>query len=195
MPERQALEQRVAHIVPTHTIRGMFMTNTVEALRRAKGEAAVQAALAGAGFAGMTWGMMSRVPLADLNKLQGSVATALMPEVGAVEDAVARMGSTGVEIFFESIAGKLIKSVAGRNPHQLMSSASSGYGFVINDYGSRSYEKIGDRMGLSTFKDDRLGPCIAYGVFWTALKTVCGVTLNVQIEQRTLLDFRFHTSW
>ena len=195
MPEKQALKLREPEISAEHTVRGMFMTSTLECIRRVKGDEAMVKAAADAGFAGVSWGIMKKIPLAEFNHLRGVVAQALLPEVATIEEAISLIGGTAVDIFFESVAGRTMKLLAGKDPHRLMSAAPNGYVLAVEDGAHRTYEKVGESAGLFTFVGDRLGPCHQFGVFSTAIKTVCGVTIDVQVGQNKLLDFEFRASW
>lgn len=195
VPEEAALVERAALITPAHTIRGMFMVSTLECLRRAKGEDAVRAAVAAAGFAGVEWSAMKKVPLADFNKLRIEVSKRLAEDLGSVEAGVTRIAAASVEIFFESVAGRTMMLLAGKDPHRLLGAAPNGYGLAVDDGAQRKYDKTGEKSGVFRFTGDRLGPCHQLGVFSAAVSTVCGIQIDVRITQPALLDWTFDVTW
>lgn len=195
MPEERALVERAAQTTPAHTIRGMFMVSTIETLRRAQGEDAVNRALAATGFHAGEWSQMRKVPLNDFNKLRTEVGRALAPSLGGMEQSIARIAAASVEIFFESVAGRTMMLLAGKDPHRLLGAAPNGYGLAVDDGAKRSYTKVGEKEGRFTFQGDRLGPCHQLGVFSAAISTVCNVDINVTIRQEALLDFDFDVTW
>ena len=194
MPEEQALRERAAVITSEHTVRGMFLQSAVEFLRRARGQAVVDEMLASAGMTA-DWRAMRKVPLQEFNKLRMHVCTAFLPVVGSIEEASAKVGASAVEIFFESVAGRTMMLLAGKDPHRLMGAAPNGYGLAVEDGATRKYEKVGENEGRFEFVNDRLGPCHQVGVFSAAIQVVCGVTINVEIEQPALLNFTFKVRW
>jgi uncharacterized protein (TIGR02265 family) len=195
MPEEQALQERFAVVTPEHTIRGMFMTSTLECLRRAKGEPVVEQVAAAAGFTGQTWGMMKNVPFADFNRMRIEAAKALVVDGASTESAIVHIAGSAIDIFFESIAGRTMILLAGKDPHRLLGAAPNGYVLAVNDDGERSYEKQTANSGVFHWRHDLLGPCWQIGGFRTALKIVCGVDPAIHVSQTTLLDYDFHMSW
>lgn len=195
MPERDQLAQRSAHIKDAHAMRGMFFTSALELVRRSLGEAAVAEVAKQAGHPDAKFGAMRKLPLRDFNVLRTVVAEHLSPSLGSVEAAVARVASSNVEIFFESVAGKTMSLLAGKDPHRLMGAAPNGYGLAVDDEGKRGYEKTGETSGTFWFTNDALGPCHHLGTFQAAITAVCQIEPKIRIEQTSLLDFKLHVSW
>jgi uncharacterized protein (TIGR02265 family) len=195
MPEREQLSRRVQHIKDTHQMRGMFFTSTLELVRRMRGEATVLQVAQAAGFPDGKFSAMRKYPLKDFNTLRTHTAQTLEPDLGSIEAGVARIAGANVEIFFESVAGKTMMLLAGKDPHRLMGAAPNGYGLAVDDEGKRGYEKAGERKGTFWFLNDALGPCHHLGTFAAAITTVCQVTPVITVEQPTLLDFKLHVAW
>ena len=138
---------------------------------------------------------MKKVPLDDFNRLRTYICRAFMPEVPSMEEASAKVGASAVEIFFESVAGRTMILLAGKNPHRLMGAAPNGYGLAVEDGATRTYEKVEENEGRFTFKHDLLGPCHQVGVFSSAIQVVCNKSIAVVIEQTSLVDFTFRITW
>jgi uncharacterized protein (TIGR02265 family) len=195
MPEREQLSRRVEHIKDAHQMRGMFFTSTLELVRRMRGEGAVDAVVKEAGFPDGKFGAMRKYPLRDFNTLRTVTATTLERELGSIEAGVARVASANVEIFFESVAGKTMMLLAGKDPHRLMGAAPNGYGLAVDDEGKRGYDKVGEKKGTFWFTNDALGPCHHTGTFEAAITAVCQVKPVIVVEQTALLDFKLHVTW
>jgi uncharacterized protein (TIGR02265 family) len=195
MPEREALEARAVAYQDKHTIRGMFFTSTLECLRRDVGQDAATEAAKEAGIDPDTIGAMKKLPIREFNALRASVAKRLLIKHPSYEAAAVRIGEACVEIFFESVAGRTMMLLAGKNPHRLLTAAPNGYTLAIDDEGKRAYTKTGETSGKFVFEHDLLGPCHEIGTFACAIRMVCGIELKVEVDQKTLLDFDLKLSW
>lgn len=195
MPERDQLSRRIEHIRDAHQMRGMFFTSTLELVRRKRGEAAVADVVKAAGFTDGKFSAMRKYPLKDFNTLRTVTAEALEQDLGSIEAGVARVAGANVEIFFESVAGKTMMLLAGKDPHRLMGAAPNGYGLAVDDEGKRGYEKAGEKQGVFWFTSDALGPCHHLGTFEAAINAVCQIQPKIRVEQTSLLDFKLHVSW
>ena len=195
IPEERALQERRAQIKPEYSIRGMIVASIFECLRRAQGQAAADAAMSESGLTLEKMGAMRKLAFADFHDARSIIATRLAPSLGGYEAASARIGAMCLETFFESVAGKTMMLLAGKDPHRLMGAAPNGYSLAIEDGGKRHYVKTGEKTGVFTFQHDLLGPCHEIGTFSAAIRVVCGIEIRVKVAQTALSDFVLHIDW
>lgn len=194
MPEAEQLRRRGEVMTDALTTRGLFLSSALECLRRLQGEDAVRAAVSDARIGDSRFAMR-KYPLKMFNDLRSVIGERIAPTVGSLEEGIARIGAFAVEMSFESLPGRTMMALAGRDPHRLSSAAPKGYALAFDDGAQRSYEKLGETEGVFRFRNCLLGPCHQVGVFRTALKAACGVDVRVRIDQPSLADYDVHISW
>ncbi|MEW5848269.1 MAG: TIGR02265 family protein [Myxococcota bacterium] len=191
--ETEALAARRDLCTASDTIRGMFITNALECVRRVVSPVAVTEIEAELGIKEKP-AMLAKVPMRSFIEVQMAAAKRMAPVVGSPEDALARIGGASLEIFFDSIAGKTMKLLAGDDPQRLLSAAPNGYQFAVT-FGSRSYEKTGPRSGVFTLERELLGPCHTLGTFDAAIFGVHGMHPDMKVEQSDVATFKILVSW
>ena len=193
-PEEEALQKRVELSGDDSFVRGMFFVNTLEMLRRLTNEKTAEEVRSQSALAHEDCSAMRKYAMRHFLELEALAAQRLTDMLGGFDEGVAAMGAGTVEIFFDSVAGRTMKLLAGRDPHRMMSAAPNGYMLAVSDNAVREYQKTGERSGVFTFQRDCLGPCHNLGVFHAAI-TACEVTPHIRLEQSSLVDFRFLVSW
>lgn len=195
MAEEDALPLRTEAVKDSFTIRGMFLTNLVNLVKQHRGDDVANRVMASAKLSATTFGLATKYPLLEFMRLLHESVKELKGPLGSAEAAVSREGSSTVEIFFQSMAGRTMKLLAGRDPHRLVSAAVNGYGLAVTDDTVRRYERTGDNSCDFFFQNDVLGPCHNHGVFLAAIRDVHGLEPTIEIEQSALLDYVFHVRW
>jgi uncharacterized protein (TIGR02265 family) len=194
VPESEAIPQRLAALTTDETIRGIIFQSVERALANAFGTNVLDETLAQAGLAGQRFDAMSKYSLRDFLVLQQHAAKRLAPAVGGYDEAVARIGATAVETFFDSIAGKTMALLAGKDPTRLLSAVPNGYGLLVS-YGRRTWRQVNANSGVFTFEQEYLGPVHSFGTFDTALRVVHGVNARFELEAQGALGFSFRITW
>ena len=113
---------------------------------------------------------------------------------GSFDEAVFKIGAAAVQLFFDSVAGKTMKLLAGKEPHRLLSAVPNGYSVLVN-FGEREYQKSGDHAGVFTFRHELLGAVHTAGIFDAALRAVYGVDPTIALDSSSPVDFKFRISW
>jgi len=194
VPEKQALEARLAMVSPEHTIRGTPVEAMSRLLREACGHETATAVAKEAGFKSASFNMLQKYPLDQFLKFERLAAERIAHVTGSFDESIFKIGASAVHLFFDSVAGKTMKLLAGREPHRLLSAVPNGYSVLVN-FGERDYVKTGERSGLFSFKHELLGPVHTAGIFDAALRAVYGVEPTIALESAALLDFKFRISW
>ncbi len=195
VPENTARGARIERAEESFTVRGMFFASILNAVRKAVDPAAALELASKAGVPVVDYGGLRKYPMRDFLKLQTVAAQRLLHVLGSVEEGIARTGAAAVEDFFESVGGRTMKVLAGRDPHRLFSSAPNAYPLTVVDNGKRDYKKTGETSGVFTFENDMLGPSHNAGVFLAAIKDVCDIVPNIEIDQADAFNYKFKLSW
>lgn len=195
VPENTARGLRVEKAADSFTMRGMFFVSILNAVRKAVDPGAAVELAGKAGVPVVDYGGLRKYPMRDFIKLQTEAAIRIQHILGSMEEGVARTGAAAVEDFFESVGGRTMKVLAGRDPHRLLSSAPNAYPLTATDEGKRAYQKTGETTGVFTFENDILGPAHNIGVFLAALKGVCDITPRIDVDQKDAFTFKLQLSW
>jgi uncharacterized protein (TIGR02265 family) len=193
-PEAEALPQRKAMVRHQDTMRGVVFQAIERELTRAAGPGAVAEVRTKAGLRHTHFDAMSKFPLMDFITYQEAAAEKLAPLVGGYDEAVWKMGGAAAEAFFDSIAGRTMALLAGRDPTQLLNAVPAGYTLLVS-YGRRSWRQTKANEGHFSFEDEYLGPIHNLGTFDSALRVVHGVDPTFELEQQSPLNFTFVVRW
>lgn len=194
-PEIEARRMRLERTTDANTMRGMFFASTFELVKRLIDQSAADEVRRTAALAESEYSQLKKYPLADFIKLQTVAAQRIQHITGSFEEGVAKVAAGAVEIFFESVAGRTMKLLAGKEPHRLMSAAPNGYALAVSDGATRDYKKTGERSGEFVFENDLLGPCHQMGTFEYAIREACGIQIEAKVEQTEAWNFKFIVSW
>jgi uncharacterized protein (TIGR02265 family) len=191
-PEAQQRPERLGKVSDAHWMRGMFFESTLEVVTRDLGSDAGTELRSKLSV--LEYGQLKKFGLREFLTLQSTVAE-MLARRSSFEEGVARTAGRAVETFFESIAGRTMKLLAGRDPHRLLGAAPNAYPLTANDGGERHYTRVDDKHALFAFRNDLLGPCHQYGVFKTAISLACDMDPSIVIKQTNPFDFDFEVSW
>lgn len=194
IPEQQAIERRLAMVTDDLTIRGTPVEATARLVREVAGVDVLMMVAKEAGFKAASFNMLQKYPLKQFLQFERKAAEHLAAVAGGYDAAIFKIGASAVHLFFDSVAGKTMKLLAGREPHRLLSAVPNGYSVLVN-FGERSYEKTGERSGLFSFHYELLGPVHTAGIFDAALRAVYGIEPTIALEPTSNIDFRFRLSW
>jgi uncharacterized protein (TIGR02265 family) len=194
VPEQQAIETRLGMLKGDETIRGTPAEAMSRLLRESHGKDAAVAAAKQAGFQDAAFNMLQKYPLKEFLLFEQSAAAKMAVMSGSFDEAVFKIGAAAVHLFFDSVAGKTMKLLAGKEPHRLLSAVPNGYSVLVN-FGERSYLKTGERSGTFTFRHELLGAVHTAGIFDAALRSVYHVDPKIALESSSIVDFRFKISW
>lgn len=192
--ETVAMERRLAMVSDEMTIRGTPVEAMSRLLRESLGESTATTAAKDAGFTGASFNMLQKYSLKQFLQFERAAAEQLSSIAGGYDEAVFKIGAAAVHLFFDSVAGKTMKLLAGREPHRLLSAVPNGYSVLVN-FGERQYQKTGEHSGVFTFRHELLGAVHTAGIFDAALRAVYGVEPTIALEATTLVDFKFRMSW
>lgn len=193
--EQQALATRIGMLAGEETIRGTPVEGMSRLLQSLCGPDALTAAAKEGGFTITSFNMLQKYPLRQVMLMERSAATQMSRVLsGGFDEAVFQMGAAAVQLFFDSVAGKTMKLLAGKEPHRLLSAVPNGYSVLVN-FGQREYIKTGERSGTFKFHGELLGPVHTAGIFDAALRSVYEVDPKITLEAGSLTDFTFKMSW
>jgi uncharacterized protein (TIGR02265 family) len=193
-PERDRLRERIKLLSGEETIRGTPFQAMHDLVARLGGSEDVDACRAAAQVAESSFNIMKKYSLRSFLLFEQAAAERLAIKLGGFEQAVFRLGAAAVDVFFDSVAGRTMKLLAGREPHRLLGSVSNGYSVLVN-FGSRDYLRQSDRSGIFSFRGELLGAVHTAGIFDQALRTVYEVTPQIDVVDAELVDFKFKLSW
>lgn len=194
MPESEALVARRARLRPEHVIRGIVFQAIERTVAETLGPPAVAGVKRSARVTQPRYEAMVKYPMLEFMNLQEAAAHALAPRVGGFDEAIARIGAAAVDSFFESMAGKTMALLAGRDPSRLLSAVPNGYGLLVS-FGRREWKQTSPTSGTFTFQDEFLGPVHTYGTFDTALRMANQVDARFELRSSSPVDFELHLSW
>ncbi|GAB5544751.1 MAG: TIGR02265 family protein [Sandaracinaceae bacterium] len=194
MPEEVALPKRRELLAGDETLRGIVFQSVDRAIEKVLGPDAMAAAKEAAGIGDQKHDAMSKYPMADFLRYEEEAARLMATAAGGFDEAVHRIGASSVDTFFDSIAGKTMALLAGKDPTRLLGAAPNGYGLLAS-YGQRRFRQTSANTGVFDFTGEYLGPVHNLGTFDTALKLVHGADCTIDLDQKTPLDFSFKLTW
>ena len=194
IPEKQAIERRLALVTDDLTIRGTPVEAMSRLVREAVGDEVATEVAKEAGFKTASFNMLQKYSLKQFLQFERAAAEHIAVITGGFDEAIFKIGAAAVHLFFDSVAGKTMKLLAGREPHRLLSAVPNGYSVLVN-FGEREYQKSGDHAGVFTFRRELLGPVHTAGIFDAALRAVYAVDPTIVLDSSSPVDFKFRISW
>jgi uncharacterized protein (TIGR02265 family) len=192
--ESVALPQRLALLTGQETIRGTPFQAMYSLVETTGGPEVLQAACAAAGISPGSFNVMRKYSLKEFLLFEETAAARMAERLGSFDEAVFHFGAAAVDLFFDSVAGRTMKILAGKEPHRLLGATANGYSVLVN-FGKREYQKRGERAGVFTFADELLGPVHSAGIFDAAVRNVYNMDVEIQLEQAGPTNFTFLLSW
>jgi uncharacterized protein (TIGR02265 family) len=171
------------------TIRGMFFHNVTEQVPEARrAEVLFDAGLPEAKFRGLV-----SYPYADFIRLIASAAPHVHPRV-PLREAITRVGESFYEVLADSLAGRVIFGVLGRDAERIFGVAAHGWKLSLN-FGEVESAKHSPSHFRITFENcPALLDTSNYGVIRGALR-FCGVKGRVLLAQENAGTGAYDVTW
>lgn len=195
MDSLELLRKRRAKARPEDMVAGMVFNGVLELARREVGDDLRRELHAISGLPNRTIPFL-KYPVAGFLDMSAVLIERLVERGEPLMRAFERIGFAGTEAFFASAVGQTMMAMNGGNLHRMGSVASTAYASVYS-YGTRRYERTGERSAVLHFTGDFMGPWVQSGVVKVGLGKMNKVQLAVGIvgladEGRT---FTFELSW
>lgn len=194
LPESIALPKRIEMLSGDETIRGTPFQAAYGVVAKYSGTKTAETICTEAGLTETKFNLLKKYSLREFLLFEQAAAKHLATTVGGFDEAVFQIGAAAVDIFFDSVAGRTMKILAGNEPHRMLNAVPNGYELLVN-FGHREYVKTGDRSAKFIFRRELLGPVHTSGIFDAAFRQVYNLSLDIQLEATSPVDFVFHLNW
>ena len=192
--ERAGFDERLRLAPVTGSVRGLPFEGVMRVLRQHLNDAHITDLLTQTELGVTTIKRMNKYPLKQFIAFEREAAERVASDTFPFEEAVFTMGAAAIDLFFESIAGRTMKMLAGDEPHRLLSNVPNGYDVLVS-FGERSYEKVNATSGIFRFGDEYLGPLHTTGVFDAGLRAVFNVDAQFDLVQSSASTFTLEIAW
>ena len=194
LTEEDAIGRRTSASGESDTIRGTPLQSICTVLARHLGREIADRTCVEAGLGETSFNVLRKYPLRSFLQLEAAAARRLAPIFGGFDQAVFVLGSAAVSLFFDSVAGRTMKILAGDEPHRMLGAVPNSYGMLVS-FGRREYTRTGERTGTFAFGRELLGPVHSSGIFDAAFKSLYDLDVDIRLEQRSPVDFTFFLRW
>lgn len=189
--DRKDLAARVAAATASDTSRGLNYNSAFGVLRDHLGEAAPREC--------DPLGKGSRVdflsyPIAVYLALAWNAADRLEEALGGVDAAFEALGRRTIEDHLDSVLGRTLFAISGRDPHRMVTNVPTGYRATVS-YGERTVEWLAERHARLTFRRDFMPAAFHVGVLQGGVARLGAKDPRVTGRQTGLLDALFDVSW
>ena len=189
--DRQDLERRLAAATAADTSRGVNYNTLFGLVRDLLGEAAARE------IDPLRKG--SRVdffsyPIADYLRIAWDAADRLEGRLGGLEAVWAELGRRTVRGFLDSVLGRAIFAVAGRDAHRVVSAGPAGYR-AATSYGERTVEWRSQRQARMTFRRDFMPAAFHRAVMLAALEATDARSPRVDARDTGFLESAYDIGW
>jgi uncharacterized protein (TIGR02265 family) len=189
--DRTDLGARVAAATAADTSRGLNYASVFALVRDTCGEAAAREC--------DPLGKGSRIdffkyPIGEYLALAWNAVDRLDPVVGGVEAAFEALGRRTIEDHLDSVLGRTLYAIAGRDPRRMVTNIPSGYRATVS-YGERTVEWLGERHARVVFRRDFMPPAFHVGVMRAGIAGMGARNPRVAGRQSGFLDAEFEVLW
>lgn len=185
------LERRLAAATDADTSRGLNFHRLFDLVReRAGAEAARRCDPKGRGS---RFDLLA-YPVREYLQAAYAAAALLGPGMGGADGFWDELGRRSVTGFLDSVLGRVIFAVAGRDPRRLVGAAPAGYRAAAS-YGERSVVWLGEKRARLVVKRDFLPPAFHRGVILAALGPSEARNPTVSARETGLLDAEYEIGW
>ncbi len=195
MDSQALLARRMAEATPQDTMMGLFVETSLEYMSRTLDTQIVEGLRREIIGEKRLLTDSFRCPVLHLLKVVSRVVTT--QEI-AVEcsSLMEQLGRAAVLRFMDSHIGKAMAMIGRGRPNSLLESAPTAY-MPVASFGERTYARLNEKSGLTTFTRDLLGPSWGAGVYKQVLETMCQVKAKVTVELRNESgsDFAIKVEW
>ncbi|MGZ3459559.1 MAG: TIGR02265 family protein, partial [Archangium sp.] len=142
-------EMRLVHVGPQDTVRGLFLNGTLETIRLLGGEQVAKDCLEACGQERFVDVFSYSIGL-QLRMISVAMPS-LMTRVGSCELVLWQLGRRAAMDFLQSTAGKMLLTLARKEPKRLVNSLPSAYKASVS-YGTQQVEWSGPKSGRVIMK-------------------------------------------
>ncbi|WNG38925.1 TIGR02265 family protein [Archangium minus] len=185
-------EMRLVHVGAQDTVRGTFLNGTLQAIRTLGGEPLEKECLAACGHERFVEGFSYSISV-HLRMISTAMPE-LMVRCGSSERVLRYFGRRAAMDFLASPAGRMMLTLAKRDPKQLLSSLPSAYKASVS-YGEKSIEWTGPKSGRVVLKREFLPHAFHAGMVELLLEVVGASRAKVFGRQTGRLDSVCEFSW
>jgi uncharacterized protein (TIGR02265 family) len=186
------LEQRLAQATPDKMCRGMFLKGILQVVRSLGDEAALRRCMDASGETRLT--DFFNYPGATQLRMAYVAAEALGARNGGFEAGLRLLGRQATSDFLNSLAGKTMLALTGKNPTKMLNSLPTAFR-ASNNYGQHSVEWTGPSTGRFVLKGDLMPEPYNSGIVEAVLMIADLKQSRVVGRQVALLDCECAFSW
>ncbi|HZI14917.1 MAG TPA: DUF2378 family protein [Myxococcus sp.] len=186
------LELRLAEATPDKMCRGMFLKGILQVVRSLGDEAALRRCMDASGESRLT--DFFNYPGASQLRLVYAAAEVLGARNGGFEEGLRLLGRQATSDFLNSLAGKTMLALTGKNPTKMLNSLPTAYR-ASNTYGQHRVEWTGPTQGLFVIKGDLMPEPYNCGIVEAVLMIADLREPKVVGRQLALLDCECAFSW
>lgn len=187
------LDQRLALVRPTHTVRGLAFNAVLGLVAQRLGEEASKKLARQLGLLRLV--DFFSYPASDFLRLLYGAAALLEAPLGSRQEALRACGGACLEQFFyTSTVGRALAKIMGRkDPRRAFAHTPIAYSTLVN-YGTHECQEAGPRQLRLVFRADMQPVCFHEGTLIAALQVV-GVQGTVTSTVHGLDDTEFLIEW
>lgn len=189
--DRADLGARVAAATADDTSRGLNYSSVFALVRDHLGESVARQC--------DPLGKGSRVdffkyPIGEYLTLAWNAVDRLEAVAGGVEAAFEALGRRTIQDHLDSVLGRTLYAIAGRDPRRMVTNLPSGYRATVS-YGERTVEWRGERHARVLFRRDFMPPAFHVGVMRAGMVGMGAKNPRVAGRQIGFLDAEFEVLW
>lgn len=184
--------QRTALTTPEDTVRGMFFSGLLRVVKSELGEDAAARCHAVTGERRFV-DVFSYSAEAFMRMTQEAMRL-LVERKGSPDAALRHLGREAASDFFASAPGRMLLTLAGRDPRKAMSSLPTAYRTTVS-YGERRMVWEGATTGRLEVRRDFLPPPYLEGILTAALEVFGAQDIEVRAERKGPLDTDYVLRW
>jgi uncharacterized protein (TIGR02265 family) len=133
-------------------------------------------------------------PVAEYLQTAWNAVDRLEVALGGAESVFEAIGQRTVTSFLDTMVGRTVFALAGRDPRRIISQGPSGYRSAVG-YGHRSVEWMGPRKGRMIFTRDFMPVAFHRGAILAALQASEAKTPRVEGRETGFLDSVYEFEW
>lgn len=189
---QQELEHRLALGGPEDTLRGLFFTGALEAVRSLEDPAALERCIQAAG--GERFMTFFSYPVGTLNRLLYAAAWELSGVHDGFSGAMRYLGKRLAPVYLQSGAGRVLLMLAGGEPRRMLDGIPSAYRTAVQ-HGTCSVQWAGPACGRLIFQGNTLPAEYFEGAVRGLFEFSKVVEVNATGRQVSLRDTEIDVSW
>jgi uncharacterized protein (TIGR02265 family) len=186
------LELRLAQATPDKVCRGMFLKGILQVVRSLGDEAALRRCTEASGEPRLT--DFFNYPATTQLRMAYAAADALGARNGGFEEGLRLLGRQATSDFLNSLAGKTMLALTGKNPTKMLNSLPTAFR-ASNNYGQHTVEWTGPTSGRFVLNGDLMPEPYNSGIVEAVLMTADLKGPKVVGRQLALLHCECAFSW